>query len=341
MVAVCLAAVSRAEAPSALPLQLDWQAPPECAQADAVRAELARITRVTPGFVLTPLVARAEVQRTGSSYVARLETERQGERGERRLEAGDCRTLVRTVTLVLALAFGPGVELAESDTSSAAGSGAPGEAADAAESTPPPDARPPASPSASADASDDGDDAGDGADAGDDADGSSSLRLSALLGAGAQLNLLPAPAFVATAGAMLSSGALALDARVFAFPGVGKDLDDAVRARFDGLGVALLGCGRLLTPSPVFWLCAGPRAAALRGRSHGASDDGSEVAPWLALSAAAALGWPISSLVRVRLEAALSLALKAPLFVVERVGDAHRVPRATPELALLLELGPG
>src|SRR6202008_3442743 len=87
---------ARGHAEATLPLELEWQAPPGCAQAADVRAELERIARVRPGFELTRLRARGEVARSGAGYAARLYTERDGSEGERRLQASDCTTLVRS-----------------------------------------------------------------------------------------------------------------------------------------------------------------------------------------------------------------------------------------------------
>jgi hypothetical protein len=108
-----------ARAQSGLPLELSWQAPAECPSADDVHAELARIAHARPGHVLEPLRADGRVRRDHRRYVLEVHTEHQGQAGERRVEAKDCRTLVRTLTLILALTFGAGVELAtESEATS-------------------------------------------------------------------------------------------------------------------------------------------------------------------------------------------------------------------------------
>src|SRR5204862_4188530 len=104
-----LASIAQAE--DALPLELDWDAPPGCASANEIRSELDHIARVRPGRTVARLAARGRIEKTGSSYRLSLHTEQNGVTGERTLVASDCRTLEREVTLVLALAFGEGVEL--------------------------------------------------------------------------------------------------------------------------------------------------------------------------------------------------------------------------------------
>lgn len=98
-------------AQTALPLELTWRAPAPCPQTAELQAELARIARVQPGFALTPLSAHGEVEEHAGHYRVRLQTVYEGETGERLLEADDCHTLTRSVTLVIALAFGPSVEV--------------------------------------------------------------------------------------------------------------------------------------------------------------------------------------------------------------------------------------
>src|SRR5512139_886504 len=98
--------MSAAAQPAALPLELSWQAPSECPTASDVHAELARIASAAPGEDLQPLKADVAVAHSGARYTAQLRTEHEGLVGERTLQAEDCATLARSVTLVLALAFG-------------------------------------------------------------------------------------------------------------------------------------------------------------------------------------------------------------------------------------------
>jgi hypothetical protein len=344
-VGLVLASHARAQAP--LPLSLDWQAPAECPREGDVRAELARITRVRPGHTLTPLVASAVVERVGQGYATRLRTERAGNRGARKLEAGDCGTLVRTVTLVLALAFGSGVELTEragtngarlgADTAEPAPASVESPAAESSAAEPASEAPrgPPAVGSVASEPSSTDQDAADVGEA-----TASDLELAFVLGGGAQLGPLPAPGFGLMAGAVLARGAFALELRALAWPTLARAQSAEVSARFDGFGGAALGCGLVPQGAVTLALCAGARVAALRGRSAGASDDAAATAPWYALSAVGALSWPRAGLIRLRLEATLSISLARPYFVIEGLGQAHQIPRLAPELALLLVLVP-
>lgn len=338
---VAFAAIcARALAQQPLPLELTWDAPAECPDAAAVRAQLERIARVRPGFTLTPLTARAEVAHDGARYGLRLHTEHDGRRGERRLEADDCETLASSVTLVLALAFGAGVEV--SDAASAASHGGAGDASAAAPPAAPTaaeaaDAR--AAPSAPAPAGEapsvDPDppaDTGAGA-----ADG---LALGVLIGGGAQLALLPAPALAASAGVELRSGALSLGLLATGWPTVNEAIRAGVQARFDGIGGALAGCGHVPVDALSFALCASAHVAALRGRASGALDGGSKTAPWYAAGISASLTWPRTSALRVRVRSALALSLDRASFEIEGIGEVHRVPLLAPDLALLLVLTP-
>jgi len=329
-----------------LPLELSWNAPAECPSAAAVRAQLERIARVRAGFTLTPLTARAEVVREGARYALRLHTEHDGQHGERRLEANDCETLVSSVTLVLALAFGAGVEV--SDAAAAPGPNAPAEQS-AGQEPPPAPARQgkqgeaaqaarseidatessstAAAPNADA-APDDGDRASD------------RLRVAWLLGGGAQLDLLPSAALAVSTGVELGLGALSIGVRATGWPVVTDGVAAELDARFDGIGAALAGCGHVPLQALSLALCAGTRAAALRGRSSGALEDDSDTAPWYALATAVSLTWPREYALRVRVEAGLALSLARARFEIEGVGEVHRVPLLAPELGVLVLIMP-
>jgi hypothetical protein len=301
-----LVALLRAHAQDALPLELHWRAPAECPSAAEVRAELERIARARPGLALTPLYASAEVEKHGAAYALELHTEHAGERGERRLEATDCKTLVRTLTLVMALAYGAGVEMAD-DAGKAAPLGAP-----PAPSNPPPSAAPalqgpaanPASPPEIR---------------------SDRLRTSLWLAGGVTLGLLPTAAPSLSAGVELARGAWSVGLRFEAWPTLSNRVDGNVYARFDALGGQLQGCRTLPVSALELGLCAALRAAALRGRSLGATSDGSATAPWYALAGVAALSWPRGSWLALRIEAGLSASLDRPHFVIEGVGPVQRV----------------
>jgi hypothetical protein len=329
MAAIVLGFACSAHAQDALPLALSWQAPAECPDAEAVRVELARVAHARAGYLLTPLSARGEVEQRGAGYVLHLRTEHAGGAGERVLEASDCATLVRSATLVLALAFGPGVELAsEPEPLPSTGTSSSGDAAIAPAANQEP-ARVKAEPEPEPIEDDPFD---DGA--------RTPLDVALLAGGSAQLALLPSTAFALTLGVELRLDQLALHVRASALPGVSKDVAADARARFDGLGGALLGCGALFESAVRAELCAGARLSALRGRASGALDEDSAVAPWYALLGAAAARWPTHGALQIRLEAQLAFALNRPRFVIENLGRTHRVPALSPELAAFVVLTP-
>jgi hypothetical protein len=316
----------RARAQERLPLELQWQAPPECPDADAVRTDLQRSARVQPGFELTPLRAHATVEQRGAIYATTLYTEHAGETGERALQAADCAELTRAVTLVLALAFGAGVEVKE-----------PPAAATRNEATPAPTAPAVPAPTPKADQSQPSTTAPITDRSTTD---ERAWRWSALAGGGAQLGLLPAAAFTASAGAEVAFASLSIGLRAIAWPAVNDAVTPQIDARFDGLGGALQGCGRLPLSSLVLAACAEARAAALRGRSSGATHDASAVAPWYAIAAAAAITWPRTGALSLRLQAALAASLNRPRFVITNLQQAHRVPELAPDFTAFVILTP-
>ena len=77
-----------------LPLDLTWDAPPECPSYAEVVTELERITRVKPGRDITSVRAQAQIERTPNGrYRLRLRTEREGQTGETDLDAASCPVL--------------------------------------------------------------------------------------------------------------------------------------------------------------------------------------------------------------------------------------------------------
>src|SRR5450432_1268070 len=94
-----------------IPLELWWEAPPECPSYADVVAELDRIARVPADRVVTTLHAHAVIERVAGRYKLRLSTERDDHHGQTELETSSCGALKRGATLVLALALGEGVRL--------------------------------------------------------------------------------------------------------------------------------------------------------------------------------------------------------------------------------------
>lgn len=316
---------SFAQPAAPLPLELAWSAPDECASAEEVRAELERIAPAPSGEALKPLAANVVITQESGRYHAQLHTEQEGRTGERALQAEDCKTLVRSITLVLALAFGRGTQVEDaSDGTTESGTGG---ATQGSTNVP----QPPAATESPAEPV---------VETRDEVDEPLVMRFGLLFGGGAQLALFPVASPQIQAGAALDFDALAIELRVAALPAVSKTLTstagDAPSARFDGLATTALGCARMSLLS----LCAGARAAALRAQSRGVSQTGSATAPWYALIAAVSLAWPKHSAVQVGVEGLLGLSLNRPRFVVLGLGEAQHVPVLAPELSLLLRFWP-
>jgi hypothetical protein len=338
----------------ALPLDLSWSAASGCASADEIRAELAKIARVRAGRSVARLAAQGRIDKRGATYVLHLRTERNGQIGERSLAASECRSLAREVTLVLAVAFGEGVEIVEVEPSVTAGATqrdvtggaaagsqtaaareaavakADGEHGDAtlpkpqvaAENTPAP-ADSPAPPSAAASDSQ-----------------ANPLRGALFLGGGVLFSTLPAPAALVVAGGELGWRRLWFEARLVWLPGVADSLERSVQARYTGFGGALAACIAVPPYAASLNACLGAEATALRGRTAGPSESGTDVAPWLASVISVAWQWPAEGMWTLRLEAQLHIALNQPRFVVEGLDEVHSVPRFAPSFAATLALWP-
>jgi hypothetical protein len=326
---------------AALPLDLEWSAPRPCATADEIRAELGRLARVKPGRSVTRLAAHARVEKLGQLYRLTLRTERNGQTGERSLMATECRSLEREVTLVLAVAFGEGVEIVRTDASAqsaqARGQHATGlEQARATPEAPAADARdassrqaqvapaPPSAASIEAPASKPGD-----------------ARGVLFLGGGVVFGMLPSAAAMLVAGGELGWKSLWFAGRFVWLPGIEDTLPRGVQARYDGFGGALAACVRVAPQSWPISGCLGADATALGGRSTGASESGQAVAPLFGGVLGLAWEWPARGVVTLRLEAQLHVAFNEPRFVVDGLGEAHRVSRLAPSLAATVALWPG
>jgi hypothetical protein len=313
--------------PATLPLDLDWRAPEECYSAEMVRAELNRIAHPRPGRVPEKLSARGRIDKRGDVYHLTLTTERNGTAGERTLSASDCRALGREVTLVLALAFGEGVELVPDDEAAAAPEPDPAPppkkpAPEAPKAAPPRDVTPPPEPDRERRAA-------------------SNFRVSVYLGGGVLFRALPDPALQGVLGAQLGTTHWWLEPRLSLLPRVEERLQRGVDARYDGLGGGLGACAGTAL-GPTLWSgCALVSATALRGRSSGTTDDDSAIAPWYSAGPLAAFTWPEPSTLALRLEGALLGSLNQPQFTVGGLGEAHTVPRFVASAALGLVLRPG
>lgn len=335
---------ARADAQEAarLPLELTWQAPDECGTAEDVRAELERVAHALPGYALAPLRAQAQIDRQEHGYALHLVTEHEGEHGERRLEARDCPTLVRSMTLVLALAFGKGVELAEPAAgtdaqASPATAARTGAAPKTAETAPPATAQ--ATPkTAAADSKRDGRANAESEPAPFRESTLSTrgpARFSVLISGAAYFLLMPKTAPYFGLGAELAGMHWSAALRANAWAVTEAQLAPDLSAEFGGFGATLQGCGHL---APAFFdlaLCGTALGAGLRGRARGTLEDNTAWAPWFALGPLVSATIPKDFLLALRLEAGLALSLTRPQFVIEGYDrPAHRAPLVTVQLGL-------
>jgi hypothetical protein len=327
-------AYARAQDAARLPLELSWQAPPECGTSDDVRAELERAAHALPGYALAPLRAQAQVDRQERGYALRLVTEHEGEHGERQLEARDCPTLVRSMTLVLALAFGKGVELAQPAGGTAAGSASQTQPtpaqqrhAAAARIKLPKEQKKSDEHRRSAQQNNGRDSRRYDADM-------QPLQLWLMLGGGAQLTLFPSVAGVFVGGVELTTPSWAIALRYNAWWNGKTKVGPGLATHFEGNGALLQGCWRnSWAPARAYALCGLANAAALEGRAQGSFEDGSATAPWLGFGASASL-----TLAILRIEAGLAVSATQPRFVITGFGPVHEVPLFVAQLSASLRI---
>lgn len=359
---------SRALAQAPLPLELTWTAPRECPTGDDVRAELARIANVKNGLSLRPLIARVDVGRRNTTYIAVLRTEHDGRAGQRQLEAASCPTLVRSVTLVLALAFGAGVEVRDVAPNESSNEGGrqikPGTPQPSAASGAQPAATSPPAALENAAANDEARDdpsqlAAETADAAaaNESESRRGAKLNLSLLAGAQFGVLPSAALAAGPGLELETQRFSLGVRALLMPGMTKDLpatpsesggaaepseavpttesNASVAARFAALGAEVRGCALFPFEAVTFAACGSFELAAIRGTTDEAASIRADaaIAPRYAVGAGVAVDWPRATTFRLRFEANLAIALNRPRFEIENLASAFVAPRWSPRIA--------
>lgn len=310
-------------APAApLPVELSWDAPPECPSQSEVLAELARITRVKPGRVVTPIVAQAKIEHTADDrYKLRLRTQRDDQTGDTELEAATCLVLKRGVTLVLALALGDGVDLVDEK--------APAPPADSAEPAIP--ARVPPliaakSPSPTPQH--------------ERAVSRAPLGWSPWLAAASAWGLVGRPSLGSRFGLTLHQTHWAAFSHVTLWPRETASSVDGVASSFSAVSAALGGCARDPFGAWSLSVCAALELGAIHGASQGAFQDGSASAPWTAAGPSIVLTAPIDGPLKLRCEAGLSIAFDPPQFALHSFGDVYVVSRVVPVLSLGLAFDP-
>jgi hypothetical protein len=319
--------VARAHA-QGLPLDLTWQAPSECPSAERIRRELERVTRPRPGRQLTPLVARAVITRSETGYHLTLETERGAAISEAQLDNPTCEPLARAATLVLALAYGDGVDIREDE---------------------------PEKPEASVSTSSSQGAAPSGADSNANRSAyavSTRLRQASLarrparshrleiapwVGAMGTDGLIAAFALGTEAGVQLSAMSWLASWRVEALPQREAAQRGAVSAQLSAFSAAIGGCAQATVTTVRLATCARFEAAVLRARSEGARVDGSANPTWFAVAPSLLARIPIASPFALRAELGALIPLSVVRFVVAGEGALYQTAHVVPEFGLGLE----
>ncbi len=308
IVAPCVVASARADEA----LELGWDAPSECPDADAVRASVGRMVRTSEG---TKLAARVVVRKAPAGYRADVSLDRgEGATGNvRSLEGGTCAEVTDAVALVLALTLDPNavapVRPATTATPTATAAVTP-----SAASTTPTTPRPPSEPSA--------------APPNRVHDAPMPVHLGTSAGVFLDSSMLPSLAAGARLGVQASYGWARLEARgALAFENEASIADRAAGARYRFFALGLLPGAEVLSWGPVSVdLLAGGQWVRVLGSSFGvsqAADGGTSLA---VLDAAAVARFELLSWLVVRAELEGWVPLARPSFVVEGLGALHRVP---------------
>jgi hypothetical protein len=317
---VCaLALFSRSSRAEPLPVKLAWDAPVECPTKSDVLGELERIARVRSGRVLPSISAEAKIERTDDGrYRLELRTEREGRRGVTELDASNCVSMKRGVTLILALALGDGVEVVDEKV---------------AAPSPAVNDRDPSSPAPLAVETPRTISAPEHRE-GDEMYRRKSMRWSPWIGAVGAWGLLAQPSIGNRAGVALGQLRWEAVADVTFWPPVSGARVQSIDASFWAVVGAIGACGRAPIGEWSVAACAAFEAGAIRGRSLGAFRDGSATAPWYAARPSLVLTGPIYGLLKLRAEADLSIAPVPPRFAIESLGDVYVVARYVPAVFL-------
>ena len=302
-----------------LPIDLSWEAPPECPSYDEVMAELSRITRVKPGRTVTHIRADAQIEHTADNrYRLRLRTQREDQSGDTDLDAATCAVLKRGVTLVLALALGDGVDLVDEP----APPPPPVDVPEPPAAPPPPVARPkppvPVAPVAIAP--------------------SSEVRWSPWLAATGASGLTAKAALGPQIGLELGQLHWHALAQLSYWPSASAPRAQGIDSSYSAFIGALGGCGRVPFGAWSLSACATFEAGVVRGASAGAFQDGAATAPWYAVGPSLVLAAPLSGSLKLRVAGGLSVAFEPPHFAIRGFREVYVVSRYVPALTLGLAL---
>ena len=289
-----------------LPLELRFRAPVGCPDGAYVERRVHRIVHVRSDAELPRVEAEGEVELLpGGRHRLFLATRVDGMPGERVLEGSSCAALADAAALVLAIAFGPGVEVEEPVEEPAA----------PPSPTPEPAAPSPAVPEAVA---------------APPPRSGVGLRVLGLV----ECELLPGCGGGGALGADFVRRRLALEAEVRFVGERYRALAAApgVEGRFRATYGSVSACMEGVFPSAALRACGRARFGYAYGESRGALVDGSSRAPIGALGAGVSARFPGTRRVALEVGAELALSLYRPRFSIENVGAVHTVGLVLPSV---------
>jgi len=298
-----------------LPLTLEWSAPPDCPSRAQVRAEVERIVRARPGFSLPALSVDAQVLRTRNEYRVHLELTRAGETTRRDFQSESCHALLRAATLTIALSFGDGADISETNP-----------AEEQAKPEPAPTSSPPA---ATAKAS---------SEPPAPSESSAARRHLALgLGGAWSPNAFDGNSFAVHAAAALRwpSALLTWTNRVW-LPRTTQPTDSE-SARFWAATTSLAPGLRHRFGALELELAFAVQVGLIHGAGAEIDSPAQAWAPWYALAPCVGLGLELGRGVRVALGQEFVLTPVRPEFEIEPIGTVYRLPVLTPVTTLNLQ----
>jgi hypothetical protein len=326
---VGISGAARAAHADPLPVDLTWDAPPECPTQSDVLTELARITRVKSGRVVTRVSAQAKIERANNGrYELHLRTERQDQTGDTDLDAATCSVLKRGVTLVLALALGDGVDLIDDKAEATA---EPGDAVPTAASPTAPLAAPPITPRAPQQKMTT---PLDGSSERANAAARALVHWAPWVGAAGASGLVGKPSLGAQLGLTLAERHWAAFAHSDAWPSESTHDTAGVAAKYRAFFGSLGGCLRAPLGAASLAGCAHFDLGVVHGSSSGAFQDGSATAPFYAVGPSLVFLAPLAGPLQLRVEAGADVSLDPPHFALRSFGEVYAVARVVPLLSV-------
>jgi hypothetical protein len=239
-------------------------------------------------------------------YHLALRTLRDGQPGSKQIEARSCTSLSGAAVLVIALAYGEGVDVDD------------GAATVEAESplAPRKDTVPVSLPTDSGERK---------------AFAPPSILWSAWASGTAASELLATTGLGARLGAWLGNSDWKAMAHGTLWPAQ-TTATQGIAASFEAVTMEAGLCRRVATGG--LFACASFEAGAIRGASSGATHDGQATAPWFAIAPSIVLAVPLGSEVDLRVDAELAVSLGSPRFAIAGRDDVYSVGRFVPMGAL-------